>query len=195
MSWMEIIGLFILYSLVYSLFIHLFRLEFIFNSLSTFEMETRKPVFFSSKLATTCSICLSILGWYWTVNCSHTSMSDILVCTGRKQGADTIERPSACHHPSLALFQTVSSLSEVQPLSHSCQLTGRLPFWSDCRIWRQRRGFFLPQKHLTCHCMSFSIAYTARCWTNIAPSQVKACDTEDKSDIFKVGKSMVLFFW
>lgn len=42
---------------------------------------------------------------------SHSHVRYLVVCASRLEGADSINRPSACHHPSLAVFQIVAFLS------------------------------------------------------------------------------------
>lgn len=54
------------------------------------------------------------------INCklqSHKHVRYLVVCISQLQGADTIERPSACHHPSLASFQSLRNAAELKPVS------------------------------------------------------------------------------
>ena len=54
------------------------------------------------------------------INCklqSHKHVRYVVVCISRLRGADTIARPSACHHPDLAPLQIVRNAAELKPAS------------------------------------------------------------------------------
>lgn len=76
-----------------------------------------------------------------------------MVCVSRLQGADTIDRPSACHHPSLATFQIGRNAAERKPV-FTFLMVNRSPVILKCQPYLQTDMVF---ESLLTTCMTVSI--------------------------------------
>lgn len=126
-------------------------------------LSLRKPVCRMRELLLSFRASLDLFHWAYyldQINCklqAHKHVRYLVACEGRLEGADIIERPSACHHSSLALVQTVRKAAALKhPRVHSSGQTGTLSFWSANHCLYLRDTL---QDRITSGCMLMQIAY------------------------------------